>query len=137
MKFKVAGELPTILSPLVEKVLSSVYESRDLELPANFVFRREEAVKVINGIVKTGDIPKNAKPNQNISAAQNFGLWPEDHQEDRRAEAGYLRQSCLSPTCGSSSMRSLPTISPQWASLPSTRTSWVSVYRRTMASPGE
>lgn len=74
MKFKVAGELPTILSPLVEKVLSSIYESRDLELPANFVFRREEAVKVINGIVKIGDIPKNAKPNQNISAAQNFGF---------------------------------------------------------------
>jgi len=74
MKFKVAGELPTILSPLVEKVLLSIYESRDLELPANFVFRREEAVKVINGIVKTGDIPKNAKPNQNISAAQNFGF---------------------------------------------------------------
>jgi hypothetical protein len=74
MKFKVAGELPTILSPLVEKLLSSIYESRDLELPTNFVFRREEAVKVINGIVKTGDIPKNAKPNQNISAAQNFGF---------------------------------------------------------------
>jgi hypothetical protein len=74
MKFKVAGEMPTILSPLVEKALTSVYESRDLELPATFEFRREEAVKVINGIVKTGDIPKNAKPNQNISAAQNFGF---------------------------------------------------------------
>jgi hypothetical protein len=74
MKFIVAGELPTILSPLVEKVLSSLYESRELDLPASFVFRREEAVKVINGIVKTGDIPKNAKPNQNISAAQNFGF---------------------------------------------------------------
>src|SRR5262249_56383917 len=30
-------------------------------------------VKVINGIVREGEIPKGAKPNQNVSAAQNFG----------------------------------------------------------------
>jgi hypothetical protein len=35
---------------------------------------RDKGVKVINGIVKTGRIPKGTKPNQNISAAQNFGF---------------------------------------------------------------
>ena len=29
---------------------------------------------MINGLVKVGEIPKGAKPNQNISAAQNFGF---------------------------------------------------------------
>ena len=46
----------------------------DIKFEPPFVFRKEEGVKVINGIVKTGDIPKGAKPNQNISAAQNFGF---------------------------------------------------------------
>ena len=32
-----------------------------------------EAIKVINGIVKTGDIPKGTKPNQFTSAADNYG----------------------------------------------------------------
>jgi hypothetical protein len=74
MKFSVAGELVNVISPLVDKTLTSAYESRDIQFPPNFVFRKEEAVKVINGIVKSGDIPKGAKPNQNISAAQNFGF---------------------------------------------------------------
>ena len=74
MEFHVAGELSGILSPLVDRVLSSTYESRDIKFEPPFLFRREEAVKVINGIVKTGSIPKGAKPNQNISAAQNFGF---------------------------------------------------------------
>jgi len=58
----------------VDRVLTSCYESRDIKFEPPFVFRKEEAVKVINGIVKTGIIPKAAKPNQNISAAQNFGF---------------------------------------------------------------
>ncbi|MDT4896817.1 MAG: hypothetical protein QOH25_1894 [Acidobacteriota bacterium] len=74
MDFHVAGELSSILAPLVDRVLSGSYESRDIKFDPPFVFRKEEGVKVINGIVKTGRIPKNAKPNQNISAAQNFGL---------------------------------------------------------------
>jgi len=74
MDFRVAGELATILSPLVDRVLTAAYESRDVKFDPPFVFRKEEAVKVINGIVKTGLIPKGAKPNQNISAAQNFGF---------------------------------------------------------------
>jgi len=74
MEFHVAGELSTVLSPLVDRVLCSTYESKDIQFDPPFVFRREEGVKVINGIVKAGNIPKNTKPNQNISAAQNFGF---------------------------------------------------------------
>ena len=74
MEFHVAGELAAILTPLVDRVLSAAYVSRDIKFDQPFVFRKEEGVKVINGIVKTGRIPKGAKPNQNISAAQNFGF---------------------------------------------------------------
>jgi len=74
MDFHVAGQLPSILTPIVDRVLTAVYESRDLKFDPPFLFRREEGVKVINGIVKTGRIPPHAKPNQNISAAQNFGF---------------------------------------------------------------
>lgn len=74
LEFHVAGELTSILTPLVDKVLSSSYESKDIKFDPPFLFRREEGVKVINGIVRTGSIPKGAKPNQNISAAQNFGF---------------------------------------------------------------
>lgn len=74
MTFHVAGELTAILTPLVERVLTATYTSRDIRFEPPFVFRREEGVKVINGIVKTGRIPPGAKPNQNISAARNFGF---------------------------------------------------------------
>jgi hypothetical protein len=72
MEFHVAGELQAILTPLADRVLTAAYESRIIKFETVY-FRREEAVKVINGIVKTGSIPKNAKPNQNIDAARNFG----------------------------------------------------------------
>ena len=74
MEFHVAGELGAIIAPLVGRVLTSTYELRDIVFEPPFVFRREEGVKVINGIVKIGSIPKGAKPNQDISAAQNFGF---------------------------------------------------------------
>jgi len=74
MDFRVAGELAAILTPLVDRVLTAAYVSKDIKFDPPFVFRKEEGVKVINGIVKTGRIPKGAKPNQNISAAQNFGF---------------------------------------------------------------
>lgn len=73
MPFKVVGELGAVLSPLVDRVLKSVYESKDIVFEPPFIFRKEEGVKVVNGIVRTGRIPKGAKPNQDISAAQNFG----------------------------------------------------------------
>lgn len=74
LEFHVAGELENILAPLFDRILTATYESRDIKFEPPFVFRKEEGVKVINGIVKTGHIPKGAKPNQNISAAQNFGF---------------------------------------------------------------
>ncbi|MBU0995361.1 MAG: hypothetical protein KJ737_22930 [Proteobacteria bacterium] len=74
MEFRVAGGLAAILTPLVDRVLTAAYVSRDIKFEPPFIFRKEEGVKVINGIVKTGNIPKGAKPNQNISAAQNFGF---------------------------------------------------------------
>lgn len=75
MTFHVAGDqLSSTIEPLVDRVLTATYESRDIvfEPPQNF--KREDGVKVINGIVRSGAIPKNAKPDQNVSAAQNFGL---------------------------------------------------------------
>ena len=74
MDFRVAGELSSILIPLVDKVLTAAYVSKDVRFEPPFIFRKEEGVKVINGIVRTGSIPKGTKPNQNISAAQNFGF---------------------------------------------------------------
>ncbi|NTU80341.1 MAG: hypothetical protein HGA45_13355 [Chloroflexales bacterium] len=74
LDFHMAGELPAVLTPLIDRVLSDVYESRVITFDPPFVFRNEAAVKVINGIVKTGYIPRGAKPNHSISAAQNFGF---------------------------------------------------------------
>lgn len=73
MTFQVVGDLGQIAAPLVDRVLKSVYESRDIAFDAPFIFKDEEGVKVINGIVRTGNIPKGTKPNKDISAAQNFG----------------------------------------------------------------
>jgi hypothetical protein len=73
IEFRVAGELKSIITPVVAQILEGVYESRNISFSDPLVFRKEEGVKVINGIVKTGQIPKGAKPNQNTSAAQNFG----------------------------------------------------------------
>jgi hypothetical protein len=73
MEFHVAGELTSIISPLVDRVLTAAYESREIKFDGPYVFKKEEGVKVINGIVRVGEIPKGSKPNQNISAADNFG----------------------------------------------------------------
>ena len=72
--FHVAGGLSSVLSPLIDRVLTSAYESRDIRFDPPFTFRKEEGVKVINGIVRSGHIPGGEKPNQNISAARNFGF---------------------------------------------------------------
>lgn len=73
MDFRVAGGLSSTLALLVDRVLTATYESRDIKFES-YIFRKEEGVKVINGIVKTGSIPKGAKTNQYTSAAQNFGF---------------------------------------------------------------
>jgi hypothetical protein len=74
MEFHVAGDLTNTVSPVVERVLNACYVSNDVRFDPPLIFRKEEAVKVINGIVKVGKIPKDAKPNQNISAVMNFGF---------------------------------------------------------------
>jgi len=53
MKFRLVGELSSVLSPLVDRVLKSVYVSKDIQFDPPIVFRKEEGVKVINGIVRT------------------------------------------------------------------------------------
>ena len=73
MKFNGQGELMSIITPLVGHVLDGVYVSKEIEFAAPAPFNDAEAIKVINGIVKTGDIPKGTKPNQFTSAADNYG----------------------------------------------------------------
>jgi hypothetical protein len=73
MSFNCQGELLSILTPLVGHVLDGVYASKEVEFDAPAPFNDAEAIKVINGIVKTGDIPKGTKPSQFTSAADNYG----------------------------------------------------------------
>src|SRR5437762_2421119 len=73
MEFHVAGDIKGILTPIISQVLNAVYESHDIIFDHPFTFRKEDAVKVINGIVKTGEIPRHAKLTGDVSAAQNFG----------------------------------------------------------------
>jgi hypothetical protein len=74
MAFVVQGELPAILTPLVEQVLDATYVSRELAFDAPAPFNDINAINVINGIVKVGEIPKGARPTREISAAQNYGF---------------------------------------------------------------
>ena len=71
--FQMIGNLPAIIAPVVERILTSVYESRIIIYPQNIPFCKEDGVKVINGIVKKGEIPTNVTIGKNESAAQNFG----------------------------------------------------------------
>ncbi len=73
LSFNCQGELLAVLTPCVGQVLDAVYESSKIEFDAPASFDDAEAIKVINGIVKTGDIPKGTKPNQFTSAADNYG----------------------------------------------------------------
>jgi hypothetical protein len=73
MTFTCHGELLAILTPLIGHVLDGVYVAKKIEFDAPAPFNDAEAIKVINGVVKTGDIPKGTKPNQFTSAADNYG----------------------------------------------------------------
>lgn len=73
MEFSCVGNLGPILEPLVAHVLDAVYESASIEFDASTTFTDNEAIKLITGIVIKGEIPKGAKPNQFISAAENYG----------------------------------------------------------------
>ncbi len=74
MTFTCEGELRAILEPLVGQVLNAVYESASIEFDAPASFSDNEAIKLINGIVCKGEIPKGTKPNQYTSAAENYGF---------------------------------------------------------------
>ena len=90
MAFEVQGELSAILTNLVSQVLDTVYVCREMEFDAPAPFNDVNAINVINGIVKSGLIPHNAKPTKEISAAQNYGFAlqimrrPNDHKLDLR-----------------------------------------------------
>jgi hypothetical protein len=74
MDFHVAGDLQGIIAPVIERVLSSTYESREISFTSlNFPFTNEDAVKVINGIVRSGEISKHTKLGKNENAVENFG----------------------------------------------------------------
>lgn len=73
MEFSCIGNLGPILEPLVAHVLDAVYESAKIEFDAPATFTDAEAIKLINGIVTKGEIPKGTKPNKDTSAAENFG----------------------------------------------------------------
>ena len=73
MEFECIGTLAPILQPLAAHVLDAVYESAKIEFDAPATFNDAEALKLINGIVTKGEIPKGTKPNKDTSAAENFG----------------------------------------------------------------
>jgi len=73
MEFNCEGELTAIITPLVGQVLDATYESARLQFDAPAPFSDAEAVKVINGIVRVGEIPKGTKTSKDINAADNYG----------------------------------------------------------------
>jgi hypothetical protein len=74
MEFNVQGELSAILSPLITQILDDTYICKEITFNAPAPFNDTNAINVINGIVKVGEIPRGAKPNRFISAAQNYGF---------------------------------------------------------------
>jgi hypothetical protein len=74
LSFAAQGELPAILTPLVEQVLDATYVSKDMVIEAPAPFNDTNAINVINGIVRVGEIPRGARPTRDISAAQNYGF---------------------------------------------------------------
>ncbi|MBC8504218.1 MAG: hypothetical protein H8D34_05135, partial [Chloroflexi bacterium] len=74
MEFQVQGELSAILTPLINQVLDETYICKELEFTAPAAFNDTNAINVINGIVKVGEIPRGAKPDRYISAAKNYGF---------------------------------------------------------------
>lgn len=97
LSFVCHGELSSILTPLVSQVLDSTYICKDMVFEGNVPFNDVNAVNVINGIVKAGEFPRNARPTKEVSASQNFGFAlgimrrPNDHKLDLR-DCRYTRE---------------------------------------------
>lgn len=70
---KVIGDLASMAEPVVGLVLAAAYDSADLRFEAPSPFSGESAVKVINGLVRKGAIPKGARQDKDTSAAENYG----------------------------------------------------------------
>ncbi len=74
LNFTCEGELPAILEPLVAQVLDATYASATIDFSsAPAPFDDAEAIKVINGIVRMNEIPRNTKPTKETSASENYG----------------------------------------------------------------
>jgi len=90
LTFHCQGELSSILTPLVGQVLDSTYLCRDMQFDAPAPFNDQNAINVINGIVRAGEFPRNQKPPKEVSASQNYGFAlgimrkPNDHKLDLR-----------------------------------------------------
>jgi hypothetical protein len=93
MSFICEGELTAILTPLAGQVLDAIYLCKEMAFDAPAPFNDTNAVNVINGIVKVGQIPRGAKPNRDISAAQNYGfdLQIMVHPNDRKLDLSQCR----------------------------------------------
>jgi hypothetical protein len=74
MTFLAQGELPAILTPLVEQVLDSTYACKDIVFSAQAPFNDLNALNVINGIVRAGEFPRGVKPGKEVSASWNYGF---------------------------------------------------------------
>ncbi len=74
MSFTCSGELPAMLAPVAIQVLDSTYTCSDMVFPPPAPFNDQNAVNVINGIVRMGEFPRGFKPSKEVSASQNFGF---------------------------------------------------------------
>lgn len=75
LTFSAQGELTAICAPLVGQLLDGVYLSRELTFDdAPAPFNDLNAINVINGVVRVGEIEHGAKPTKEVSAARNYGI---------------------------------------------------------------
>ncbi|HOU13760.1 MAG TPA: hypothetical protein PKZ84_11640 [Anaerolineae bacterium] len=74
MDFNLQGELSAVLLPLVTQLLDNVYLSKELEFDAPAPFNDLNALNVINGAVKLGELERGAKPTKEVSASRNYGI---------------------------------------------------------------
>ena len=73
LPFACEGNLQAILTPIVGRLLDDVYVSKELEFDAPAPLDDVNIVHVMNGIVRTGEIPRGARPSREVSAARTMG----------------------------------------------------------------
>ena len=73
--FACQGELSAIVAPVVGRLLDDVYVSKELVFDgAPAPLDDTNIINVMNGIVRTGEIPRGTRPDRYTSAAQNYGF---------------------------------------------------------------